>query len=76
MWLITSSSILHRCVRWHICFLFELCDRMFFCLIKHHNWYKAYMAISFEKEAYARGRDLTYLKERKHFAQWRNSYKK
>lgn len=36
------------------------------------NWYKAYMAISFEKEAYTHGRDLGYLRGRRHYAQWRS----
>lgn len=31
----------------------------------------AYSGISFEKEAYAWETDMTYLKNRKHFAQWR-----
>ena len=40
-------------------------------LVQHRNWNKAYMAISFEKEAYAHGHDLNYLPRRKHYAQWR-----
>lgn len=40
-------------------------------LIRLRNWNKAYMAISFEREAYRFGRDLDYLNHRKHFAQWR-----
>lgn len=35
------------------------------------DWHKAYMRISFEREAYAHGHDLNYLKRRRHFAQWR-----
>lgn len=31
----------------------------------------AYYKISFEKEAYANEKDLTYLQTRKHYAQWR-----
>lgn len=31
----------------------------------------AYNNISFEKEAYEHERDLTYLKNRKHYAEWR-----
>ena len=31
----------------------------------------AYEGISFEKEAYAWETDMTYIKNRKHFAQWR-----
>lgn len=33
--------------------------------------YTSYYNISFEKEAYRKGNDLTYLKNRRHFAQWR-----
>ena len=40
-------------------------------LCQHLNWNKAYMSISFEKEAYKYGNDLQYLKNRKCFAQWR-----
>lgn len=40
-------------------------------LCQHLNWHKAYMSISFEKEAYKYGNDLQYLKNRKCFAQWR-----
>lgn len=40
-------------------------------LIKHRNSHRAYMDISFEREAYTHGHDLTYLSRRKHFAQWR-----
>ena len=40
-------------------------------LAQHRNWNKAYMAISFEKEAYAHGHDLSYLPRRKRYAQWR-----
>ena len=40
---------------------------------KLKNWHGAYMNISFEREAYRYGRDLSYLRHRKHFAQWRKS---
>lgn len=40
-------------------------------LIKYRNSHRAYMDISFEREAYTHGHDLTYLTHRKHFAQWR-----
>ena len=36
------------------------------------NLDKAYMNISFEKEAYSHQKDLDYLKNRKHYAQWRS----
>ncbi len=32
---------------------------------------RAYRAVSFEREAYAFGHDLTYLRRRRAFAQWR-----
>lgn len=32
------------------------------------NWNRAYRKMSFEKEAYAHGNDLTYLARRKHYA--------
>lgn len=38
------------------------------------NWGKAYMNISFEKEAYKFGNDLSYLSKRKLYAQWRNNH--
>ena len=40
-------------------------------LAQKRNWRSAYMAISFEREAYAHGRDLTYLSRRPHYGQWR-----
>ncbi len=36
-----------------------------FRLVRHRNWKDAYFAISFEREAYAHGDDLAYLKRRK-----------
>lgn len=44
------------------------------CLIRfcqYGSWKKAYMNISFEKEAYKNGNDLDYLKSRKLYSQWR-----
>lgn len=35
-------------------------------ILRNHN--KAYMSISFEREAYAHGHDLTYLPRRRHYA--------
>ena len=40
-------------------------------LLRLRNADAAYRAISFEREAYGHGDDLTYLKRRRHFAQWR-----
>lgn len=42
-----------------------------FNLLKYRCWNKAYMSISFEKEAYLHGKDLNYLNARKHFIQYR-----
>lgn len=41
-------------------------------LIITRNARRAYIEISFEREAYAHMRQLKYLKSRRHFAQWRN----
>lgn len=41
--------------------------------IKHRSFHKGYMDVSHEKEAYAHEKDLSYLKKRKHFAQYRNA---
>ena len=42
------------------------------CLFfRYGDWHKAYMNISHEREAYANGNDLGYLKRRKWCAQWR-----
>lgn len=35
---------------------------------KYNNWKDAYHNISFEREAYKHGNDLTYLKNRKHYS--------
>lgn len=40
-------------------------------LVKYRHWFAAYKAISFEREAYRHGGDLTYLGRRRHYAQWR-----
>lgn len=37
------------------------------------NWYAAYTALSFEREAYSHGNNLHYLPSRRHFAQWRQN---
>lgn len=55
-------------IPFYIIYLVEWLVR--FCL--YGNWHNAYMNISFEKEAYKHGNDLTYLSCRKHYAQWRN----
>lgn len=40
-------------------------------LFKLKNGHKAYLAISFEREAYANEHDLNYLKKRKFWAFWK-----
>lgn len=43
----------------------------FFLLIKYKNHAQAYLAISFEKEAYQNDANLDYRKNRKFWAMWR-----
>lgn len=54
-------------IPFYIWYFIEYWTAMFRCGFKHHT---AYMSISFEKEAYAHERDLTYLKKRKWLASW------
>lgn len=42
----------------------------FILLLKYHNSLQAYLHISFEKEAYLHEKDLNYLENRKHFAEF------
>lgn len=42
---------------------------------QYHNWYDAYMNISFEREAYANGHNLNYLPKRKIF-EWMHYLRK
>lgn len=53
-------------ILFYIIYLIEWVIR--FC--QYGNWHKAYMNISFEKEAYSNGNNLNYLKTRKLYAQW------
>lgn len=39
--------------------------------IRLHDWERAYLSISFEREAYRHGHDLNYLKDRQHYANYR-----
>lgn len=39
--------------------------------IRFRDWEEAYLHISFEREAYAHGHDLSYLKRRRHYANYR-----
>lgn len=54
-------------IGFYIFYLIEWVIRYF----QYGNWHKAYLNISFEREAYANGYNLKYLQRRKHFAQWR-----
>ncbi len=51
-------------VPFYILYLIEWTAR----LIQYRHWKTAYYNISFEREAYAHGRDLDYLPRRKHFS--------
>lgn len=56
----------------YIPFYFLYVVEWFFLLIRYRgNLYKAYKNISFEREAYKHGSDLSYLTYRRHFSQWR-----
>ncbi|MBO5445299.1 MAG: hypothetical protein J5995_08170 [Muribaculaceae bacterium] len=55
-------------VPFYIIYVLEWICRLVQC---RGNSQKAYYMISFEREAYAHGADLDYLKSRPHFAQWR-----
>ena len=52
-------------IGFYIAYIFEFLFNMIF------GTHKAYDKISFEREAYAYEWDVDYLKNRKHFAQWR-----
>ncbi|MDE6310836.1 MAG: hypothetical protein K2L96_03360 [Muribaculaceae bacterium] len=51
-------------IPFYVIYLLELCVRR----LQYPGWKEAYYNISFEREAYKNGRDLTYLKNRKHYA--------
>ena len=53
-----------------ICFYIFYLTEWLIRYFQDGNWHKAYMNISFEKEAYANGQNLDYLQNRKHFKQW------
>lgn len=48
-------------IPFYIFYLIELCIRRF----QHGTWIEAYRNISFEREAYTHGHDLSYLSNRK-----------
>ena len=56
-------------VFFYIIYLLEWIYRLLFTKDRFSN--NAYRNISFEQEAYNNEKNLKYLKERKHFAQWR-----
>lgn len=51
-------------VPFYIIYLIEWLIR----LLQYRHWKQAYYNISFEREAYANGNDLTYLDRRRHYA--------
>ena len=53
--------------------LCDICAGMGVAAVYAPQLEKAYMAISFEREAYAHGRDFGYLSGRRRFAQWRRA---
>lgn len=55
-------------IPFYLIYVLEWLWRLFQC---HGDSFAAYKRISFEREAYAYGPDLTYLCRRRKFAQWR-----
>ena len=55
-----------------IFYLWYILEYIFLIFKYGGNLDDAYNNIRFEKEAYAHQKDLNYLKERKHYAQWRS----
>jgi len=51
-------------IPFYVIYLMEWCVR----LVRYRNWKEAYYNISFEREAYKHGNDLTYLKSRRHYS--------
>ncbi|MDE6696437.1 MAG: hypothetical protein K2K25_06115 [Muribaculaceae bacterium] len=58
-------------IPFYIIYVFEWLIR----LIQYRDAHKAYLNISFEREAYTHGHDLTYLKNRQRYASFRNFLK-
>ena len=54
-------------IPFYIIYLIEWCIRW----IQYRDWKKAYLNISFEREAYGHGKDLTYLGRRKLYS-WKD----
>ena len=51
-------------IPFYIFYLIELCVRR----LQYHSWHEAYRNISFEREAYTNGHNLTYLSNRKPYS--------
>lgn len=56
-------------IPFYLIYVLEWVARVFIC----RDRMKAYMSMSFEREAYTHGRDLGYLNNRRHYAQWRSN---
>ena len=52
-------------------YILYICEWLFRLILAKGNNYAAYRRISFEREAYLNDKNLDYLSQRKHFAQWR-----
>ncbi len=51
-------------IPFYIFYLIELCVRR----LQYHTWHEAYRNISFEREAYTNGHNLSYLSNRKPYS--------
>ncbi len=51
-------------IPFYIFYLIELCVRR----LQYHSWHEAYRNISFEREAYTNGHNLSYLSNRKPYS--------
>lgn len=51
-------------IPFYIFYLIELCVRR----LQYHSWHEAYRNISFEREAYTNGHNLSYLNNRKPYS--------
>lgn len=54
-------------------FVLYVAEWLFF-LVRYRNAGRAYLAISFEREAYANDHDQSYLKHRRHYANYRKRW--
>lgn len=60
-------------ILFYIIYVFEWLIRLLICLFKKENLSRAYYNISFEQEAYNNDSNFEYLKNRKHYSQWRKN---